>query len=354
MRGLARQLPYGMLAEALALARDLSEPGARSRALADLARYLPAEEREEVLQAAIAAVRQLPDEADRVAVLNNVARQLSGEARLAVGREALSAIQQTLNGAGLAGGSIPVDEMGNLPSELTHSALELARRLPITWERAQILGALAGRLPDEAHEAVTQEACRAARGLADPAQRALVISGLAQDCPEPLKSRLVKEALDAIQHSTDDLSRARVAAKLMPLLPEKRVPRAVALARSIEDPVIQLHALAWLASHLSDGEGKDLVEAAFQILVSQCEDWVRADGLALLGSLLPDERLPDALKIAHALSDPWARAAALCALSERMNEAGKIHTLSAALAAARGLEVPWPRARALTVVVARL
>jgi hypothetical protein len=206
LRGLARQLPYGMLAEALTLARELSEPGARSRALADLARYLPAEEREEVLQAAIAAVRQLPDETDRVAVLNNVARQLSVK-RAGHRPEALSAIQQTLNGAGLGGGSIPIDELSNLPSELTDSALELARSLPSTSERARALGNLAGRLPGEAHEAVFKEAYRAAQGLADPSQRALVTSGLAQDCSEPLKSRLVKEALGAIQRSTDELSR---------------------------------------------------------------------------------------------------------------------------------------------------
>ena len=167
LRGLARHLSYGMLSEALALARDLTEAGARSRALADLARYLPVEEREQILQAAIAAVRQLPSEADRVGVLNLVARQSSGDARLAIGREALSAIQQSFNNAWSLAGSTLGDELVNLPSELTEAALELARCLPIAWERAQTLGILAGRLPSEAREIVFQEASHIAQGLAE-------------------------------------------------------------------------------------------------------------------------------------------------------------------------------------------
>ena len=354
LRGLARHLSYGMLSEALALARDLTEAGARSRALADLARYLPVEEREQILQAAIAAVRQLPSEADRVGVLNLVARQSSGDARLAIGREALSAIQQSFNNAWSLAGSTLGDELVNLPSELTEAALELTRCLPIAWERAQTLGILAGRLPSEAREIVFQEASHIAQGLADPAQRALVIAGLAHHSPEPLRSRLVKESLDSIQQCEDDLSRARVAGLLLPLLPEKRKNRILALTRSINDRVIRMHALAWLAPNLPDDQGKLLVEEACSILESQSDDWVRADGLALLSPLLPVERLPDALSIAHALDDAWARAEALGVLSERMNESGKVHTLAAALAAARSLDAPWPRARALTGVVARL
>lgn len=354
LRGLARHLSYGMLSEALALARVMSEAGARSRALADLARYLPVEERDEVLQAAIAAVRQLPNEADRVGVLNLVARQLSGDARLAIGREALSAIQQSFNNAWSLAGSTLGDELVNLPSELTDAALELARCLPIAWERAQTLGALASRLPGEAREIVFQEACHIAQGLADPAQRALVTASLAHHSPEPLRNRLVKESLDSIQRCEDDLSRARVAGLLLPLLPEKRKNRVLALVRSIDDRVIYMHALAWLAPNLPDDQGQLLVEEAFTILESQLDDWVRANGLALLSPLLPTECLPDALRIAHALNDTWARAEALGTLSERMNEAGKVHTLAAALAAARSLDAAWPRARALTGVVARL
>ncbi|MFC1465135.1 MAG: hypothetical protein ACFLMY_09825 [Candidatus Brachytrichaceae bacterium NZ_4S206] len=309
-------LPEELLAEALAVAREITDEEWRAVALGALAARLSEPLRSEALSEALAAARKIKDERRRAKALGALAPHLS-EPLLSEALAAAREIKDEEWRAKALGALAP-----HLSEPLLSEALAAAREVEDGWQRAKALVALAARLG----EPLLSEALAAAWEIEDEQWRAKALGALAAHLSELLRSEALSEALAAVREIKNERRRVEalgaLAAHLSEPLQSEVLSEALAAAREIRDVSGRAEALSALAAHLSEP--------------------------------LQSEVLSEALATAREIEDERRRAEALGALAAHLGEPLRSEASSAALAAARDIEDADDRAPVLTTSAKRL
>jgi hypothetical protein len=120
--------------------------------------------------------------------------------------------------------ALPVDLLAyiraDLKAEIYQDALQVVKVLPYRseYERDDVLGSMAGRLPDNSPENLRDDVLQMVRTITDDAKRALALNALASHWPESLRAEVWRESLQAtrsIKPESQDL-RVIVLSALVP------------------------------------------------------------------------------------------------------------------------------------------
>ena len=317
-------------AQGLVYAWQVPDPRQQVEALAELAPYLPETERAEILQEALAAARVIGYEEFRGWALTRLlpylpeaeCAEVLGEA-LVTTREIEDEWRRVEALAGLA---------PHLPESLLQEALAVARAIEDEYWRAEALARLTPRLAelDRLQEAL-------AVAVESAWMQAEALAGLAPHLSEPLKGETLREALVAAQGLPErDIRilgrnpRAEALVKLAPHLPETLLREALAMARELKDEFSpREQALAWLAPRLAElGHPQEALAVARAIEDELVQVWA----LTRLAPRLPESLLQEALAAARAIGYEEFRGWALIGLLPYLPEPPLKETLAAAQA----------------------
>ncbi|MFW5417404.1 hypothetical protein J0910_12400 [Nocardiopsis sp. CNT-189] len=383
-------LPPEAALDAVPAARALRDPGHRADALTALVPRLPGHARAEALAGARAAVALLDPAAEYEGA---VRRRWAALIPLLPAAERPAALAEAGAGedppgraellAGVAAG-VPAAERG----PLLPGALEAARAVPDPSERARALHAVASLLPADERAPVLAGALAAARAVADPYDRVRTVLSQAEAVPEAERAGAAGEALARARGLADPDDRAEMligAARLLP--PEERpapLAEAVRAARTLEDEDRRYTLMLDAAGLLTGPERREVLAGALEIALEHVgyQNYFAYGVLDELAPVLPEDlmarvleeveedgrsgylarvvtgraehlsgaSLETALAAVRRLPEgrDGQRAAALTALSDRLDGERRIRVLEEALAAARAARTD------LTRIAARL
>ncbi|MGH7600620.1 MAG: hypothetical protein ACREOI_30050 [bacterium] len=213
--------------------------------------------------------RQKPDQKDRAECLAAIAEFQPSESH-AIMNEALStarAISNNKSRAEVLGELAP-----RLPENLLGEALAAARAISDEASRAHVLGELAPRLSEREQAKVLREALSAARAISDEESRAIVLGELAPRLPKSEQAQVLGEALAAARAIADETLRPMVLSELAPRFPESEqthvLGEALAAARAIADEILCPIVLSKLAPWFPESEQVQVLNEALAALAS--------------------------------------------------------------------------------------
>jgi hypothetical protein len=344
---------------ALSAARELSDPGRRAHALAQLATNLPVAEKEVVLDEVVDVARVVLRGSmfEPAQELVELVAEVPEPRRHDVVDLALVAIRECEES------EVQAEAIAGLAVHLTEAAAEqllgVARRISDHGGRAVALAALAQRLPDRRRRAVIARAFALANDVEDPASRAEALEGVVAALPDSERSTRVPLLLAAVEQITEPVdrvlavgtalgfvaasehdllvgramddalgldhpsSRAWAFEALLPWLDESGLEAAMEAFRAAGSPEETSRLLAAAARRFSGVRRTPILsEALASAAVIYEEPFVvagsstignRREVLAELAPDLPPELLPAALAAARRLDDDYAQAIALAA-----------------------------------------
>ncbi|EIV92734.1 serine/threonine protein kinase [Frankia sp. QA3] len=321
-----QHLPADLLRDVLPIARTISDPQYRALALADLAAYLPDDDRHAVLAEALAGITAIKNSAIRGGTI-----------------------------AGLA---------PRLPADLATEALALAHALDEPQARWQALTALLPRLPADTWRSAFEQARTAARTIADPDDRAHALAHMLSRIPDDLPGdhvgTLLPEALTAARAIRDHRYQAMAAVSLAPYLPadQRRAAILDALAMAVESPRRGFgqsiaYSLAEMAPRLPATERRSLLREALDRILTIGSWGERSSALAVLAPALPADLLHDAHAAAMTMPS-WYRNRALAGIIACLPADRLAAALTAAVTPGRESIDPHHLAEILHEVGARL
>jgi hypothetical protein len=347
----------GFPVEAVARARSLTKSPARESALASIARSAAEPIRTDVVREVLALLPEIDDEA--------WAERLAGEVpELPPAARSLLKFSISLESS-LAEilASLPRD----LAPELRRKALEVidAREDPL--EVARAVAALAPRLGDEEREVTVRRVAERARAELEPGSRAPALAVLVEAYPTQQRAAVAREVLDisdgqfvldmedvlrkvgpylneadqsraltSIAREQAESRQSRLAA-LTPFLSPALLPRAIAIARTIDDDDAALLVGAALAAQL---DAEDL-RALMDWMPRVANDYVRARAVAAVLPHLTEAALPAAQTVIEGTTRGGALAVALPALATRLTGSEKDATLRNAAVVAAAMDDPY-------------
>ena len=331
LSSLAQRLPE-VTGEALEAVRAMLDDESRARVLSELSQHLPEVELGQVLEAARALGVN-----GRASVLSSLMQRLPEvtEEALEVAKEALEAAQAIWWDEYPRASALCV-LVRHLP-EVADEALEAARAVKNELSRADVLIALAQRLP----EGKLGKVLEAAQAIRHEMSRADVLSELAQRMPERELGQVL-EAARAMQAQNDRTCVLIALAQRLPDVAEE----ALEAARAIQDEGSRASVLIALAQHMPEGELGQMLEAV-QVIP---HEYSRARALSALAQRLPERELGQVLGAARAIQDEGYCANVLIVLAQRLPDG----ELGQVLEAARAIPHEYSRARALSALAQRL
>jgi len=352
-----RLAEIGFADEALATARRLSGSHARADSLASLAATIPEPGRAEVEREVLSLLPSINDEkwAERLA---REVPELPPAAR------ALLVFSLTMRST-LAGiiESLPPD----LAPELQQRAITVIDGRKDILEAARAMSILAPRLADEDRISAVRRIAERARNDSQTAARASALAALIDAHPADQRAAIAREALefaaDQIMTDLDDVlgnvgpyldeagqlraldlvarehanSKASALSALAPSMSPSLLPRAVEIARSIDDEDAALLTSAALAPGLDAGDLAVLLDWAPRV----SNEYVRARAVAAILPRLTADLLLVARKVIDGIKNRTALAGvALPALAARLTGHEKDAALERAVAVAGTIDDP--------------
>jgi hypothetical protein len=233
----ARLSDAAVLAEARAATREILVDTLRVEQLTALAQHLP-----EAAEEALAAARELTDPGRRAEALAGLLPVLPGPPLVAETLAAALATERWHARVTAIAGLVPHLDQGGLAG-----ALAGARGIAEPGWRAQALAALAARLPQTHAEALELARC----GVGEH-WRADTLVGVAVHLAD---QGVFAEAIEAVRALADQDLRDRLVERLAPKLPAALLPAAVAVCQHRHDEYDRAVALAGLAAHLPEPAG---------------------------------------------------------------------------------------------------
>jgi hypothetical protein len=331
-------LPEPQLRQAFGMAQNIrgisvTDDVVKARTLAEIARYLPEQEKSKAMSQALEALR-LPQDAPRIAeervrLLADLAERLPKPARDATLAEALVAARGVSD-------ELPrvralTDVAKALGTEerypILTDALETARAISEPSTRAAALLEVAEQLADSEKTSTVSEALGAARGIADLFDRAATLARVSGYLPEPNKSQVETEALEAVRATEDKIRRALYLARfLAPRMTgsQKRATLAEArdLSSEIQEPIWRAQILMEIGVHSTGADRHEtLNEALHSARAAEgptARAWLLAELAAHLEEPLKSQALREALKAARAIADHKEVSAALTQLASHL------------------------------------
>ena len=278
----------------------------------------------------LAYALQKPDFTDKVESLTKLVDYLPDNLKKLALSEALAEARQIQNE--IARAQVLSALADKLP-EILPEALAEARQIQFEYPRLKVLTALADKLPE-----ILPEALAEARQIQDEGYRAQALSALATKFPE-----LLPEALAAALHTNFEKHRAQVLRTLADKLAPELLPQALAVARQMQSESNQFRVLRALAERLTP----ELLPQALAVTRQMQSEYGRAEILGAFAAKFP-EILPEALTAARQIQFEISRAEILGAFAAKFPE-----ILPEALAATRQIKENYHRAKALRALAAK-
>jgi len=347
LTGLAPHLSEPLMAKALGAARAITNEDARAQALTGFAQHLP----EPLMIEALSAARAITDEIARASALTGLAPHLPEPLKAQTAHEALTAARAIADEIARARTltSLTPHLPEPLQAQTVRETLSAARTITNETARARVLTSLAPHLLPESLRAQTvQEALSAARAISNEYARAEALTDLAPHLLEPLMA----EALGAARAIINEYARALALAGLAPHLPKPLMTEALSAARTITnggeyDTFINENALALALTGLAPYLPEPLMTEALSAACAITNDTIRAEALTGLAPYLPGPLMAEALSTARAIAYEYARALALAGLASHLPEPLQAQTVQEALSVARVITHTHEFARAL-------
>ncbi len=343
--------------EALAIARSLSCPPPRATSLASIALAASEPARTETIREVLTFLPEIDDEA--------WAKKLSGEV------PQLSPAVRSLLEFTISRESLLAEILASLPPdlapELRKQAIEVIDARKDSLEVARTVAALAPRLGDDEREVTVHRATERARAELDPGSRAPALAALIDAYPTEQRAAVAREVLEATEgqfvldmedvlrkvgpylDETDQFraltSVARVDAEsrqsrlaaLAPFLSPALLPRAIAIARTIDDDEAALLVGAALAPQLD----ADDLRALMDWMPRVANDYVLARAVAAVLPHLTEAALPAARTVIEGITwDTSLAQVALPALAARLTGPERNATLKKAVEVAAAMDDP--------------
>lgn len=241
---LASRLGRGLLAEALATARQLQDGGARGAALAVLAPQYGGDERRQLVLGALIAADQTWNQETRCEILCLLAPYLDAELRpAALARARLLPARDARTRVLLAiGRSCPASERHHLYEE----ALAAALRVHEPAARCAALLLMADELEGTGQEQAFGAALAAAQEVGSVAARALLLGKLGGLRAGQARRKVLLGALLTLHQVTDWRIHATVLGALAPHLDGSLMVMALAAVRKIDENLPRMRALTAL------------------------------------------------------------------------------------------------------------
>ncbi|WP_198152737.1 NB-ARC domain-containing protein [Pseudofrankia sp. DC12] len=344
---LAERLPASLLPAAWAALPETPRWSEDARALVALARHLPAPEGAAALARAWVACPRITTHArapvmavlaphlpaaDRTAAIAEawrVAAEVPPAANDTVRASVIAALAPHLTG-GLLAEAVEVATTVEEDQYRTEALTALASHVTGAFADRLLAGAATLRHPGRAvaelapylPERLLPRARAIVQTVDSPQRRAEVLTGLAPQLPPVPRATVLAAALDAAGAVEAPRARAFALAKLAPQLDETSIGRALALARTIDEPGARVKALTGLLPRLPAHRQAEALREAWDL--GQLTAWPgRAEMLVDLAPHLPDDLLATAVAGLPAPELPFGAMLALAALAERLDVAAR-------------------------------
>jgi hypothetical protein len=192
------------------------------------------------------------------------------------------------------------------------------------------------------------------RAIEDPDYRPAALAAVAVGSPEPERTRLFQQALQAVAEIDNEFQSSRALIAIAPSLPPDLLTQAWSRLGEIEQLPHRTQAAAALAVLLPEPQRTRCLWETLA-MATRCEDaHQRALTLVAIAQRLPEPRrtrtLEYALEAALAVRRPEDRTRALVAVAPHVPEPGHTNALREALTAARAIQRVRDRAGALATL----
>jgi hypothetical protein len=334
--GLAKEL----LPAALEAAQAIKDPFALACALTALAARLPAEEAEKAVQRALDVSLSLPDSL-ACSLLEGLAPVLPGNL--------LPRALQAATKLNWSHGRRAVEALiSRLPTAPLAQALRVALAITSEDQRGAALASLAPVLQGTA----LRQALQAAQGTLSGRVRIRALAKLAERLEQEERDAVARQSFDDVQAIQDDNTRGVALSWLVTMLPADLLPKALEVARGVEEPIGRVGALAWLAKVASrqSSQQQEIAREALSVAQSIPDENKRREILVWLASRLPEDQLKEVFLAVQKLTNPWEQGNAWKEMAPHLPE----RVLGPALQAAERIAEQEPRGNALAALAPRL
>ncbi|MDX1993293.1 MAG: hypothetical protein SF029_12950 [bacterium] len=297
-----------LLEAALAIAISLTRRHLRARALVALAPHLMLDLQGE----ALAAVHSLSSERDRAALLAELAP--------------------------------------TLPPEMLVASLAVAHTMREHDARVHALTVLAHHVPQNAQNQTILDALAAAANLPHHYERVMALVALLDVLPPLLKEQALTNALESTRLIDNENARSRALSLLGHELPPQLLTRGLELAYQINDPQQRLNAVLGMVPYLSGEPRFDALLHLLDCVEQMPFAYKQARALVSVAPHLPPELMPNALKLADQLDDPFDRSNAYIALVQNLPPKERPPLIAKTWALLKRIDDGYDRASALVAI----
>jgi hypothetical protein len=288
-------LPADVHTQAVAVAAAITNTQIRVQALAGLALSAPEQQRASVLRQAVAAASITSDAFQRAGTYSALASCSSPEQQSAVLARALNAVAAVADDSSRTNALVRLAPQ--LPADLLPQAMDIAVNIGSAGYTSRALVGLARYLPQD----LLARAVAKAGEITDQVASIEALAGLAPYLDNDKRMAVFTQAaslMATVQPMFKSHAQAAVLTALVPCLGVAAFPRAIDMAKNIEDPPRRVRTLIALALHMpADQRGIPLA-----LVVKNLADADNcADILTEIAPHLPAELLPHALAEAAAI-----------------------------------------------------
>lgn len=315
--GLAPYLAREQLNQVFRLVGEMENELTRLETLVDLAPWLTTAQRGQILEDILAT----ESDYTKAQILVRLAPYLTQE-QVAQALRATLTIEAKLAQIEALAGLAPY-----LTEEQLGQVLQMVLEIEINLIRAKALADLA---PSFGKMGYTDQILPAVLAIESESFQADALAGLGSYLSNGQVDQVLKVALSM----RSDEAQAQILVSLVPRLTTKQALSIVLRTiRDIENGLTRVRAITGLLPHLKGHSRAELLREAFQITLSEKEEWVRAESLVLLAPHLGSKRLGQAVQAALAMENEENQAKTLVVpapyLSSKRLEEVLRHVLSA-------------------------
>lgn len=331
------------LTGALDVINAITEPARRARSLAYLAPHLPAQERRRVIDLAVTMTGQAEEPSSQVKAYLDLLPLLEGQERDEALRHAFTAarrLHEPYRRARALTSIVPLASPRDR-AQAVEEAIALVRRISSAYSRARIYAGILVHVPVKTRVAALAEALAAARAVKNPYRRSRALIALVPHLDgDPRRQAVIDETLEASLQVSGPYWQARSLTRLAPHVPAAERYRILDLSldavRNVTDPDRRAEALTAIAALLPP----DLLRKALDVARASGGRYWRIMGTASLLKHLPgDHAWPvDAhmvLQEAQQIRGPYWQAKAVAMLAPTLTENERVSALAECLRAAR-------------------
>jgi hypothetical protein len=381
---IAAQLSEDIEKRILRSALKIRNPAERARALTALARNISSALELRVGGEALDAISEISSEEDRVDALVAFAPQLGtadeGEdfpalleqaltiaisfARRRVRARALVALAShltiDLQGEALAAvnslssererATLLAELAPTLPPDMLVASMAVAHTMREQDSRVHALAIMARYAPTYARSQTLLDALAAASNLPHHFERVTALLELVDVLPDHLRDQAFTNALETTRSIDNENARSRALSLLGQHLPDLLLQRATDMAFEINDHQLRLNALNNIIPRLDDKKRHEAVTHLLDSVRHIPFDYKQARALVGVAPQLTPELMPDAIKIADALADPYDQVTAYIALAQNIPPADRPEIIAKAKKLIAEIDDGYDRSSALAAI----